>query len=248
MGGELGAASKLRKRGTYVVFLELYLATAEPMAPQEFRKWLCEFRQCFIYLILWEISKRIIFSLTDVHYLHLPLFVFNLTIPDGNICTTYFIPSTFIQCINQKIMTQFLKERYLIENINYYSGLLPSSGNCYGLGEWAGCFHFSYLLAHLSFLPPPFSQQLLSRLPSSPSGVTPGTLSAYSRLFWLLQVWPLTSSINITQKLSEIQSPGPHPRPTESEPASYQGPSVAHGHVKVGEALLQIQSFPIRPH
>lgn len=40
MGGELGATSKLKKRETSVVFLEFYLTTAEPMAPQELRKWL----------------------------------------------------------------------------------------------------------------------------------------------------------------------------------------------------------------
>lgn len=38
MGGELGATSKVRKRGTSVVSLELYLTTAEPVAPQEFGK------------------------------------------------------------------------------------------------------------------------------------------------------------------------------------------------------------------
>lgn len=44
VGGELGATSEVRKRGTSVVFLEFYLTTAEPVAPQELRKWVYKFR------------------------------------------------------------------------------------------------------------------------------------------------------------------------------------------------------------
>lgn len=44
VGGELGATSKVRRRGTSVVSSEFYLTTAEPVAPQELRKQLYKFR------------------------------------------------------------------------------------------------------------------------------------------------------------------------------------------------------------
>lgn len=53
---------------------------------------------------LGNLQKCFFFSLTDVRYLQLPLLVFNLMILDGNIFTTYFTPSEFIQHIIHKIM------------------------------------------------------------------------------------------------------------------------------------------------
>lgn len=71
------------------------------------------------------------FSPADVHHLQLPRFVFNLTILDGNIFTTYFTPSKFIQCTIEKIMTRFSKEGSVIKNINDHPMCFEnSSGNC----------------------------------------------------------------------------------------------------------------------
>lgn len=99
-----------------------------------------------------------------------PIFLLFLTILDGNICTTYFIPYKFIQCIIQKIMAWFSKESCLIKNINYYRMLSNSFGNCHGLGKWAGWLDFHYIveqLYHSSSLILSFTSflyQLFSRL------------------------------------------------------------------------------------
>lgn len=75
-------------------------------------------------------AEAFFFSPTDVHHSQLPRFVFNLTILDGNIFTTYFTPSRFIQCTIEKIMTQFSKEGSIIKNINDRPTLFEnSSGN-----------------------------------------------------------------------------------------------------------------------
>lgn len=114
---------------------------------------------------LGNLQKFFFFTLTDVHYLQFPFFLLFLTILDGNICTTYFTPYKFIQCIIQKKMAWFSKESCLIKNINYYLMLFDSSGHCHGLGKWAGWLDFYYILAHLLFfLSPPFLPQLFSRL------------------------------------------------------------------------------------